>query len=117
MEKQSLRPCLDDLARTADGGYNLAAYLVSLLLCRHNGGAGDDDTMRQYMRWLEGEEESQAVAVGGGGKPTSRWLSNEVHAVPPPSHQGDLQYDMGTVVAATADTGAHRSSLSRQRLR
>ena len=77
MEKQSLRPCLDDLTRTANGGHNLAAYLVSLLLCRHNGGASDDDTMRRYMRRVEGEEESRAAVVGGGDGPTSRWLSNK----------------------------------------
>jgi hypothetical protein len=29
MEKHSYRPCLDDPARAADGGHNLAAYLVA----------------------------------------------------------------------------------------
>jgi hypothetical protein len=26
------RPCLDDLARATDGGHNLVAYLVTILL-------------------------------------------------------------------------------------
>ena len=77
MEKHSPQPCLDDLARAADGGHNQAAYLVTLLLYRHNGDAGDDDTARQYIRWVEGEEVSWAAAVDGGGGPTSRWLSNK----------------------------------------
>ena len=50
MEKQSLCPCLDDLAPTTDDGHNLAPYLFILLLYRNNSGANDDDTMRQYMR-------------------------------------------------------------------
>jgi hypothetical protein len=45
MEKHSPGPCLDDLAYAADGRHNLAIYLVALLLYRHNGIAGDDDTM------------------------------------------------------------------------
>ena len=63
MEKHSPRPCLDDLTRAADGGHNLAAYLVALLLYRHNGDAGNDDTMRRYIRWVEGEEVSRAAAA------------------------------------------------------
>ena len=47
------RPCLDNLARTADGGHNLAANLVAILLYRHNGDAHDDDTARRYMRRLK----------------------------------------------------------------
>ena len=62
-EKHSPRPCLQDLARTAGGGHNLAAYLVTLLLYRHGGDAGNDDTTRRYIRWVEGEEESWAAAV------------------------------------------------------
>jgi hypothetical protein len=34
MEKHSRRPCLDDLARAADGEHNLATNLVALLLYR-----------------------------------------------------------------------------------
>jgi hypothetical protein len=37
MEKHSPPPCLDDLTHIADGGHNLAAYLVTLLLYRYNG--------------------------------------------------------------------------------
>ena len=62
MEKRSPQPCLDDLTRAADGGHNLAAYLVAILLYRHNGGAGDDDIARQCMRQVEGEEESPVAA-------------------------------------------------------
>jgi hypothetical protein len=29
------------------------------------------------MRQIKGEEESQGAVVGGGGGPTSRWLSNK----------------------------------------
>ena len=63
MEKQSLQPCLDDLSRNANGGHNLAAYLVTLLLYRHNGSVGNDDTVRRYMNRVEGEEELQVVVV------------------------------------------------------
>ena len=77
MEKHSPRPCLDDLTRAADGGHNLAAYPVALLLYSHNGDAGDDDTMRRYMGWVSGEEESWAAVAGGSGGPMSRWLSNK----------------------------------------
>ena len=57
------RPCLDDLACAADGGHNLQAYLVTILLYRHKGDARDDDTVRPYMRWVEGEEELWAVVM------------------------------------------------------
>ena len=63
MEKHSARPCLNDLAHAADGRHNLAAYLVALLLYRHNGNAGDDDTVRQYIRWVKDEEVSWEAAV------------------------------------------------------
>ena len=58
MEKHNPRPCLDDLARAADGGHNLVAHLVAILLYRHNGDAGDDDTARRYIRRVKGEEVS-----------------------------------------------------------
>jgi hypothetical protein len=64
-EKHSPRPCLDDLTHAADGGHNLVAYLVTLLLYRHNGDASDDNTARWYIRWVEGEEVSWAAAMGG----------------------------------------------------
>jgi hypothetical protein len=75
--KAQPRPCLDDLAHAADGGHNLAAYLVTLLLYRHNGDAGDDDTTRRYIRRVEGEEVSWAAVAGGRGGPMSWWLSNK----------------------------------------
>ena len=45
-ETHMSQPCLDDLACAADSGHNLAAYLVTILLYRHNGDARDDDTAR-----------------------------------------------------------------------
>jgi hypothetical protein len=60
MENHCPQPCLDYLTRVADSGYNMAAYLVTIFLYRHNGKAGNDKTMRRYIRWVEGEEESQA---------------------------------------------------------
>ena len=71
------RPCLDDLARVTDGRHNLIAYLVTILLYRHNGDARNDDTTRRYMRQVEGKEELQATAAGSDGEPTSRWLRNK----------------------------------------
>ena len=65
MENHIPQLCLDDLAHATDGRHNLVAYLVTLLLYRHNGTAGNNDTMRQYMGWVEGKEELWAAAVGG----------------------------------------------------
>uniref|UniRef100_K3YKZ9 F-box domain-containing protein n=1 Tax=Setaria italica TaxID=4555 RepID=K3YKZ9_SETIT len=62
-ETHSPRLCLDDLARAAAGGLNVAAYLVALFLYRDNGGASDDDTARRYMRRVQGEEESWVAAA------------------------------------------------------
>ena len=73
-ETHKPRPCLDDLARAADGGHNLAAYLVTILLYRYIGDARENDTTRRYMRWIEGEEELRVVIAGGGSGPMSRWL-------------------------------------------
>ena len=70
-------PRLNDLVRAIDGRHNSVAYLVAIFLYRHNGNASDDDTARQYMRQVEGEEESQAAATGGDGGPMSRWLWNK----------------------------------------
>ena len=53
------------------------AYLVALLLYRHNDDAGDDDTMRRYIRWVKGEEVSWVATSGGGSRPMSRWLRNK----------------------------------------
>ena len=69
-KNHSPRPCLDYLTRAANGGHNMVAYLVTIFLYRHNGDARDDNnTGRRYIRWVEGEEESWAVAadqqVGG----------------------------------------------------
>ena len=76
-ENHSPRPCLDYLTRAADGGHNVVAYLVAILLYRHNDDASDDYTARRYMRRVEDEEESWVEAAGGGGVPMSRWLSNK----------------------------------------
>jgi uncharacterized membrane-anchored protein len=58
IENHSPRPCLDYLTRAADGGHNVAAYLVAIFLYRHNGDVGDDNTMWRYIRRVKGEEES-----------------------------------------------------------
>jgi hypothetical protein len=60
-KNHSPQPCLDYLTRAADGKHKVAAYLVAIFLYRHNGDAGDDNTMRRYIRWVKGEEESRAV--------------------------------------------------------
>ena len=39
----------------------MAAYLVAIFLYGHNGYAGDDNTARWYIRWVEGKEESWAA--------------------------------------------------------
>jgi hypothetical protein len=68
----SPRPCLDDLAHATDGEHNLEAYLVILLLYRHNGDADDDETARRYIRRVKGEEESRLALAGDGSGPMSR---------------------------------------------
>ena len=62
-DNHSPHPCLDNLSRTNDGGHNVPAYLVTIFLYRRNDYAIDDDTARQYIRWVEGKEESWAVAA------------------------------------------------------
>ena len=57
--------------------HNLVAYLVTILLYRHNGDARNDDTARRYIRRVEGEEESWAAAAGGGSGLMSRWLRDK----------------------------------------
>jgi hypothetical protein len=76
-KKHSPWLCLNDLAHTTDGGHNVASYLVILFLYWCNGDAEDDDTMRRYIRWVKGEEESRVMAAGAGGGPTSRWQRNK----------------------------------------
>jgi hypothetical protein len=39
----------------------VAAYIAAIVLYRANGGAGDDDTARWYIRQVEGQEESTAT--------------------------------------------------------
>jgi hypothetical protein len=41
----------------------VVAYLVVIFLYRHNGDAGDDNTVMRYIRWVKGEKESRAAAV------------------------------------------------------
>jgi hypothetical protein len=60
-ENHSPRPHLDDLVHAANGRHNPMAYLVAIFLYRHNSDAGNDDTARQYMRWVEGEEDWQTA--------------------------------------------------------
>jgi hypothetical protein len=55
----------------ADGGHNLAAYLIIILLYAHNGSVSDDDSARQCMRRVKGEEESRAEATSSGCGPMS----------------------------------------------
>ena len=43
--------------------HNVVAYLVVIYLYRHKGDAGNDNTVRQYIRHVEGEEELWAVVV------------------------------------------------------
>jgi hypothetical protein len=51
-------PVLDEnLARVAAGGHKVAAYVAAVLLYMANGGAGIDDTARQYMRQAVAMEE------------------------------------------------------------
>ena len=62
-ENHSPRPFLDYLTCATDGGHNVAAYLVTIFLYRRNDYAIDDDTAQWYIRWVEGKEESWAVAA------------------------------------------------------
>jgi hypothetical protein len=39
----------------------VAAYIAAMVLYSANGGTGDDDTARRYIRQVEGEEESAAT--------------------------------------------------------
>uniref|UniRef100_A0A0Q3QEW9 Uncharacterized protein n=1 Tax=Setaria italica TaxID=4555 RepID=A0A0Q3QEW9_SETIT len=57
------RPCLDELAHAAAGGHNVATYVATLFLYRANSSTGDHDTMMQYIRKVEGEEESRAAVA------------------------------------------------------
>uniref|UniRef100_K3ZLB4 F-box domain-containing protein n=1 Tax=Setaria italica TaxID=4555 RepID=K3ZLB4_SETIT len=63
-EHRSHQPSLYELAHAITGGHNVAAYFVTLLY-RNNGSAGDDDTARWFVRWVEGEENS-AASNGSG---------------------------------------------------
>ena len=51
----------------------MVAYLVTILLYRHNGDARDDGTVRRYMRRVEVEEESWAAV----DERTSMWLGKK----------------------------------------
>uniref|UniRef100_K3YL63 Uncharacterized protein n=1 Tax=Setaria italica TaxID=4555 RepID=K3YL63_SETIT len=65
-------PSLYELSRAVAGGHNTEAYLVTIILYRNNGGTGDDDTTRWYVKRIEGEEDS---TMSGGSGP--RMLSNK----------------------------------------
>ena len=45
-----------NLERAARGGHKVAAYVAAILLYMANGGAGVDNTVRQYMRQVVGDE-------------------------------------------------------------
>ena len=49
-------PCIVELARAAERGHNVAAYVAAILLFRANTGADDDQAARWYMRQVEAEE-------------------------------------------------------------
>jgi hypothetical protein len=40
VDNHNPQPCLDDLSRVADGGNNVVAYLVAILLYRRNDDTG-----------------------------------------------------------------------------
>ena len=65
-------PVIDkNLESATHGGHKLAAYVAAVLLYMANGGAGVDNTARQYMRQAVGDE---PVKVPWGG---AEMLSNE----------------------------------------
>jgi hypothetical protein len=57
----SSRSSITNLKEATQAGHNVAAYIAVMVLYRANGGAGDDDTVRRYIRQVEGEEESVAA--------------------------------------------------------
>jgi hypothetical protein len=57
----------NDLRCAAEGGYDAAPYLYTILLYIDKGSAVVDDTAKGYMR----------LVAGGGSTTLSRWLSNE----------------------------------------
>jgi len=62
------RPCIVELARAAERGHNVAAYVATILLFRANTGADDNQAARRYMLQVEGEEEVVAGAACGIGR-------------------------------------------------
>jgi hypothetical protein len=46
----------NDLRHAAEGGHDATSYLYAILLYRDNGGAAADDTAKQYMRRVTGNE-------------------------------------------------------------
>ncbi|KAG2570635.1 hypothetical protein PVAP13_7KG089009, partial [Panicum virgatum] len=65
--RREARPCIVELARAAERGNNVAAYVADILLFRANTGADDDKAGRWYMCQVEGEEEVAARVAGGTG--------------------------------------------------
>jgi hypothetical protein len=52
------RSSIGKLEEADQARHNVAAYVAAMVLYRANGGTGDDDTARWYIRQVEGEEES-----------------------------------------------------------
>ncbi|RCV21709.1 hypothetical protein SETIT_4G159300v2 [Setaria italica] len=71
-EHHGPHPSFYELSLATVGGHNVPAYLVALILYRNNGGAGDDDIAKRYVRRVEGEEDSAASSGVGPMR-----LSNE----------------------------------------
>uniref|UniRef100_K3YLK4 F-box domain-containing protein n=1 Tax=Setaria italica TaxID=4555 RepID=K3YLK4_SETIT len=71
-EHHDPQPSFHELSCAAMGGHNVAAYLVTLILYKNNGGTSNNDTVRWYIRWIEGEEHSMASDSDG-----PRMLSNK----------------------------------------
>jgi hypothetical protein len=61
-ENYSSRSSIAKLEEEAQARHNVADYIAAMVLYRANGGTGDDDTARLYIREVEGEEELAVVA-------------------------------------------------------
>jgi hypothetical protein len=61
VENYSSWSSIAKLEEAAQAGHSVAAYIAAMVLYSANGGIGDDDTARRYIRQVEGEEESAAT--------------------------------------------------------
>jgi hypothetical protein len=62
-ENYNCRSSIAKLEEATQDRHNVAAYVASRVLYKANGGAGDDDTTRRYIRQVEGEEESATTTL------------------------------------------------------